>query len=238
MISRSRDAREGSAQRSRPLTPRGPRALAGIVAAAVLASACTAVTPPYRGRDFRPTLPAQARPAVENKGGLYQEGHALLLFEDAKARTVGDTITVILRERTDATKSSNASAGKSSAIAGSASGYLDVDAQAINGSVDFQGSGSADQSNELNGEITVTIADILANGNLVVRGEKWIGINQGREFIQLEGIVRPEDVRPDNTVLSQRVANAYIHYGGEGMLADANRAGLLTRFFQSPLWPL
>jgi flagellar L-ring protein precursor FlgH len=104
--------------------------------------------------------------------------------------------------------------------------------------VDFEGSGSADQSNELKGEITVTIAQVLANGNLVVRGEKWIGINQGREFIQLEGIVRPEDVRPDNTVLSQRVANAYIHYGGEGMLADANRAGLLTRFFQSPLWPL
>ena len=111
MSSRSRDAREGSAQRSRPLIPRGLRALAGILAAAVLASACTAMTPPYRGRDFRPTLPAQARPAVENKGGLYQEGHALLLFEDAKARTVGDTITVILRERTDATKSSNAQCG-------------------------------------------------------------------------------------------------------------------------------
>ena len=150
---------------------------------------------------------------------------------------MGDTITIILRERTDATKSSNASAGKSTSIAATASGYLSMDAQAVDGSVDFQGSGSADQRNELNGEITVTIASILANGNLVVRGEKWIGINQGREFIQVEGIVRPEDVRPDNTVLSQRVANAYIHYGGEGMIADANRAGLLTRFFQSPLWP-
>ena len=238
MNSRSRDAREGSAQRSRPTLGRGPRALCLILTASVLATACTAVTPPYRGRDFRPTMPVQALPAEQNNGGLYQEGHALLLFEDAKARTIGDTITVILRERTDATKSSNASAGKSSSIAAAASGYLDVDAQAINGSVDFQGSGSADQSNELNGEITVTIADILPNGNLVVRGEKWIGINQGREFIQVEGIVRPEDVRPDNTVLSQRVANAYIHYGGEGMLADANRAGLITRFFQSPLWPL
>lgn len=238
MNSRSRDAREGSAQRSRPTHGRGLRALCLILTASVLATACTAVTPPYRGRDFRPTMPVQALPAAENNGGLYQEGHALLLFEDAKARTIGDTITVILRERTDATKSSNASAGKSSSIAAAASGYLDVDAQALDGSVDFQGSGSADQSNQLNGEITVTIADILPNGNLVVRGEKWIGINQGREFIQVEGIVRPEDVRPDNTVLSQRVANAYIHYGGEGMLADANRAGLITRFFQSPLWPL
>lgn len=238
MNSRSRDVREGSAQRSHLLSLRGLRFLAGLVAVAVLASACTAVTPPYRGRDFRPTLPMEARPAEENKGGLYQAGHSLLLFEDAKARFVGDTITILLSERTDAKKSSNASAGKSSSIAASASGALNLDPQAANGSVDFEGSGSADQSNELKGEITVTIAQVLANGNLVVRGEKWIGINQGREFIQLEGIVRPEDVRPDNTVLSQRVANAYIHYGGEGMLADANRAGLLTRFFQSPLWPL
>jgi len=238
MNSRSRDAREGSAQRSRLFTGRRLEAIAMLMTASILATACTAVTPPYRGRDFRPTMPVPARPAEENKGGLYQAGHALLLFEDAKARGIGDTITILLSERTDARKSSNASAGKSSSIAATASGYLSLDAQAVDGSVDFQGTGSADQSNELSGEITVTIADVLTNGNLLVRGEKWIGINQGREFIQLEGIVRPEDVRPDNTVLSQRVANAYIHYGGEGMLADANRAGLLTRFFQSSLWPL
>ena len=103
---------------------------------------------------------------------------------------MGDTITIILRERTDATKSSNASAGKSTSIA-TASGYLSMDAQAVDGSVDFQGSGSADQRNELNGEITVTIASILANGNLVVRGEKWIGINQGREFIQVKALFVP-----------------------------------------------
>ena len=238
MNSRSRDAREGSAPRSHLFKGRRLEAIAMLMTASILATACTAVTPPYRGRDFRPTMPVPARPAEENKGGLYQAGHALLLFEDAKARGIGDTITILLSERTDARKSSNASAGKSSSIAATASGYLSLDAQAVDGSVDFQGTGSADQSNELSGEITVTIADVLANGNLLVRGEKWIGINQGREFIQLEGIVRPEDVRPDNTVLSQRVANAYIHYGGEGMLADANRAGLLTRFFQSPLWPL
>lgn len=238
MISRSRDAREGSALRSRPFAIRRSAMLSLLISVTVLASACTAVTPPYRGRDFRPTMPVPARPAEENKGGLFQAGHALLLFEDAKAKSIGDTITILLSERTDAKKSSTASAGKSSSIAATASGYLALDAQALDGSVDFQGTGSADQSNELSGEITVTIADVLANGNLLVRGEKWIGINQGREFIQLEGIVRPEDVRPDNTVLSQRVANAYIHYGGEGMIADANRAGLLTRFFQSPLWPL
>ena len=117
MISRSRDAREGPVKRGRPLQGPGLRALCLMLVATILASACTAITPPYRGRDFRPTLPAPAMPAEQNKGGLYQEGHALLLFEDAKARAVGDTITIILRERTDATKSSNASAGKSTSIA-------------------------------------------------------------------------------------------------------------------------
>ena len=182
------------------------------------------------GRPFRRPPCQRSR----TKGGLYQEGYALLLFEDAKARAVGDTITIILRERTDATKSSNASAGKSTSIAATVCGYLSMDAQAVDGSVDLQGSGSADQRNELNGEITVTIASILANGNLVVRGEKMIGINQA-EFIQVEGIVRPEDVRPDNTVLSQRVANAYIHHGGEGNnAADANRAGFVDALLPVP----
>ncbi|MEE4361544.1 MAG: flagellar basal body L-ring protein FlgH [Pseudomonadales bacterium] len=211
--------------------------LAALLVGAQLLAACTSVAPPYRGRDFAATAPLPARSMEENQGGLYQEGHALLLFEDAKARYVGDTITVILRERTDATKRSSASAGKSSAFAAGASGYLDIDDQAIDSSVDFEGTGAADQRNELNGRITVTIAEVLPNGNLVVRGEKWIGINQGREYIQLDGIVRPEDVRPDNTVLSERVANAYITYGGDGMVADTTRAGFLTRFFQSPAWP-
>jgi flagellar L-ring protein precursor FlgH len=202
-----------------------------------LLAGCTSVAPPYRGNDFAPTAPVPARSVAENNGGLYQPGHALLLFEDAKARNVGDTITVLLRERTDATKRSSASAGKGTSFSASASGYLDIADQAIESGVDFEGTGSADQRNSLDGRITVTIADVLPNGNLVVRGEKWIGINQGREYIQLEGIVRPQDVRPDNTVLSERVANAYITYGGDGMVADSNRAGVLTRFFQSPVWP-
>jgi len=83
----------------------------------------------------------------------------------------------------------------------------------------------------------VTVVEVLANGNLVVQGEKWININQGEEYIRLRGIVRPSDISPDNTIASVRVANAQIQYSGDGSLADANEQGWLAKFFNSPWMP-
>ena len=83
------------------------------------------------------------------------------------------------------------------------------------------------------GNVTVTVARRLANGNLVVRGQKWIEINQGREFVRIQGVIRPIDINPDNSIPSYKVANATIAYGASGALADANRPGLLSRFFNS-----
>jgi flagellar L-ring protein FlgH len=83
----------------------------------------------------------------------------------------------------------------------------------------------------------VTVADVLPNGNLVVRGEKWLTLNQGDEYIQISGIVRPIDIRTDNTVLSGLVADARITYSGKGMVADSNKMGWLSRFFASAIWP-
>jgi flagellar L-ring protein precursor FlgH len=101
----------------------------------------------------------------------------------------------------------------------------------------FAGNGAATQSNKLDGSITVTVAKRLSNGNLVVRGQKWIAINSGREFVRLQGVVRPSDIAPDNTVLSWRVADAYISYGGQGTVANATKPGWLYRFFNSPKTP-
>lgn len=78
---------------------------------------------------------------------------------------------------------------------------------------------------------------MLSNGNLVIRGQKWIGINQGSEFIKLAGMVRPQDIAPDNTIMSTRVANAQIAYGGEGVINESNNMGWLARFFNSPVFP-
>jgi len=81
------------------------------------------------------------------------------------------------------------------------------------------------------------VTEVLANGNLLVRGEKLIGINQGHEYVRLSGIVRAQDIQPDNSVLSTQVADAQISYGGKGALADSNEHGWLTRFFVSSWWP-
>ena len=93
------------------------------------------------------------------------------------------------------------------------------------------------RTNRLDGDITVTVVRKLPNGNLFVRGQKWITINQSREFVRLQGMVRPFDVGPDNSVPSWRVADAEIAYGGRGTLANANQPGWLHRFFNAPLGP-
>ena len=101
----------------------------------------------------------------------------------------------------------------------------------------FDGEGDSSQRNQLDGSVSVVVVDVMPNGYLIVEGEKWIGINQGEEFIKVSGIVRPQDVRYDNSVLSTQLANANIAYRGKGALADSNTQGWLARFFNSPIWP-
>ena len=101
----------------------------------------------------------------------------------------------------------------------------------------FAGNGASKQSNALDGEISVTVAKRFPNGNLLVRGQKLVTINSGREYVRVQGIVRPSDIAPDNSVVSWRVADAHISYGGQGTVANASKPGWLYRFFNSPLTP-
>jgi flagellar L-ring protein precursor FlgH len=101
----------------------------------------------------------------------------------------------------------------------------------------FTGNGAATQSNKLDGYITVTVAKRFSNGNLLVRGQKLVTINAGREYVRLQGIVRPSDITPENSVVSWKVADAYIAYGGQGTVANASKPGWLYRFFNSPKTP-
>jgi len=107
----------------------------------------------------------------------------------------------------------------------------------LNDATSFDGEGTSAQSNVLTGSISVTVAKRLVNGNLLVRGQKWVTINQGREYVKIQGIVRPTDINPDDTVPSTKVADAVIAYGGQGTLADANTKGWLARFFDSKYMP-
>ena len=155
-------------------------------------------------------------------------------------------LTVVLAESTEAEKSATTTAAKNSSasltgptILGrpiTSNGTPILDASMGNESA-FTGNGAATQSNKLDGFISVTVAKRLSNGNLLVRGQKWVAINSGREYVRLQGIVRPSDISPDNTVLSWRVADAYISYGGQGTVANASKPGWLYRFFNSPKTP-
>jgi flagellar L-ring protein precursor FlgH len=107
----------------------------------------------------------------------------------------------------------------------------------LHGNRTFRSNGTSAQRNVLTGTLAVTVARVLPNGNLVVRGEKSIGLNQGSEVIQFSGIVRAEDITPANTILSTQVADARISYRGRGVLDETNRQGWLGRFFNSPIWP-
>jgi flagellar L-ring protein precursor FlgH len=199
------------------------------------------------GEDFAATLPEEMPVAESANGAIFQAGHDVPLFENAVARRVGDTVTVNLQESTAAQKSASTTTSKSTKIdmpsptlAGSGitlngNDILNFD---LENQRDFDGSGDSQLSNKLQGFITVTVAKRLANGNLVVRGQKWIGINQGKEFIRIQGVIRPIDILPDNSIPSYKVADASISYGGQGAVADANRPGLLSRFFNSRWNPL
>ncbi len=217
----------------------------GIIGFVVLAAGCAGT--PRPSVEFAPTPPVKAATVTSVDGSIYQPVSNRFFFEDIRARRIGDVINVVLDEQTDAAKSASTSANKSSAInlpsptlfGGAVTlGGRQILANEITGGTDFAGAGDSSQSNRLSGSIAVTVADVLPNGNLLIKGQKQLTLNQGSELVQLTGIVRAEDVTPNNTVLSTQIADADITYGGRGLLADANRPGWLTRIFSSPAWPL
>jgi len=206
----------------------------------------TGCATPKRGDpEFAPAMPIQAR-APEQYNAIYQPATSLLLFEDIKARRVGDMITVTLQEQTDAAKTADTGTNKSTSTEISDPIILGSDVtwdgkpifqNSLQSEHAFDGSGESSQSNSLTGRITVSVVEVLVNGNLVVQGEKWININQGDEYIRLRGIIRPEDLSPTNTISSTLIADARISYSGTGVSQETNTPGWLTRFFMSPLVP-
>ena len=205
---------------------------------------------------YAPPRPSAMMPPQHNTGSIYQENSNILLFEDNHASRVGDIITVMLSESTNASKKATTDVSKSAkhdlanpTILGATPsfnvpGLIPLSSNqnnsletSVSGDSKFAGDGSSAQSNSLKGDITVSVVEVLPNGNLVIRGEKWINLNQGDEFVRISGIIRPEDVSATNTILSTRVANARISYSGSGTVANANTAGWLSKFFISAVWP-
>lgn len=216
----------------------------------VLVTGCgstAAVDPLPNDPYFAPVVPDMPRQKLAVDGAIFHSEVANSMYSDVKARRIGDIITVNLRESTNASKTSGTSTSKGSEVVVDPLLGLGGNQVAIGGdgiqldlssSNDFSGDASANQSNSLNGSISVTVIDVLPNMNLVVRGEKWLTLNNGDEYIRLTGIVRSADISTSNEVDSLRIANARIQYSGTGTFAQTQQQGWLQRFFSSEWWPL
>ena len=195
---------------------------------------------------YAPVAPQQLQQPRPVNGAIFNAATNINIYSDGRAHRVGDIITIVLSEKTQSSKSATTSTDKSSelslpqpTILGNA---LSVFGAPVSASIDastntFNGEGKSDMSNSLSGDITVTVHEVLPNGVLAVRGEKWLKLNQGDEYIQVSGLVRPQDIASDNTVSSTKLADARIGYSGTGSVHDTNVGGWLSKFFVSPLWP-
>jgi flagellar L-ring protein precursor FlgH len=211
------------------------------LASLVLFTACTTPLPPPPPIVHQPmsARPEPAPPLPAN-GAIYQAANArLFLFEDQRARRVGDTVTVRLEERNRADKESNSKVERTSDLNYGVDAaaklplhnWLDEVALDADSTNKMEGKGEAESNNNLTGTITVTVIEVLTNGNLLVSGEKQIAINHGAEYIRLSGVINPMFIRADNSVSSSRVADARIEYKGTGYIDEAQTMGWLARFF-------
>jgi flagellar L-ring protein precursor FlgH len=213
-----------------------------LIATALALSGC--MLPP-REPDYKATWPEELESNGGTSGAIYQVAHDVSLFENSIAHRLGDTVTIRLQESTNASKSSTTATKKDTKVDIAAptgiGSQLTLNgaplALGLDNKNSFSGSGNSAQSNKLDGLISVTVAKRLSNGNLVVRGQKWLTLNQGSEFVRIQGVIRPLDIDADNTIPSYKVADATISYGAQGALADANAPGLLSRFFNLKWMP-
>ena len=195
--------------------------------------------------DLADTRPVQAMPvqlAPSTNGAIYQASQYRPLFEDHRARLVGDTLTISIVEKVTASQSSNSSVDKSGSLEGALKAVpliktSPLDRASISGSSanTFAGKGATENTNDFSGMITVIVTGVLPNGHLLIAGEKQIGVNDNVDVLRFSGQVDPRTIQPGNTVASANVANVRVQHRGRGPAADANRIGWLSRFFLNVL---
>jgi flagellar L-ring protein precursor FlgH len=184
--------------------------------------------------------PITAAAATAPSGGIFQSAAYRPLFEDRKPRFVGDLLTISINERLNASQKANSSAERKSDVEVSLPGVKGLFGRKINpldakaGTANtFDGKGATESSNLFSGTITVTVVEVLANGNLRVAGEKQIGIRQNSEVLRFSGVIDPAQIQPGNVVSSTQVADARLDYRGGGYIEEAQIQGWLARFFNA-----
>ena len=182
-----------------------------------------------------------AAPPVNN-GSIFQADRYRPLFEDHRARLVGDSLTVQIVEKVSASQKSTSSIDKGGKLAGGVTalplvssnsfGRASVGASSSN---TFEGKGSTENTNDFSGTITATVTGVLPNGHLLIAGEKQIGVNHNVDVLRFSGQVDPRAIQPGNSVASAQIANVRIEHRGRGAQAEANGIGWLGRFFLNVL---
>lgn len=226
-----------------------------IIASMLIQTACMSTTA-KRDPAYAAVRPVAVTVPERHDGVIFDVRNNISLFEDYRARRPGDILTVQLQEQTDAEKETETTISKNNTnsitnptlfgttpqfnlpsqlpLANTSDNTLAFN---LSSDSDFSGQGDSDQSNKLTGDISVSVVEVLPNGNLVIRGEKVITINQGNEYIRISGIINPRDIDANNSISSKRVADAQISYVGDGPTQDANVMGWLSRFFISAVMP-
>lgn len=217
------------------------RAAAMLAVGWVLAG-CVSTTPPTAIHQPMSARPEPRHYAPQNNGAIYQPAAVRPLFEDRRARFVGDTITINIIEKNQAAKKSSSAAERSQKLEASVpilAGVLGKGAQGLEVSASdaskFSGKGDSAANNDFTGTLTATVIEVLPNGNLLVSGEKQVAINQGQEFIRFSGVVNPNHITAANAVQSTQVADARMEYRGSGYIDEAQVMGWLARFFLTVL---
>ena len=220
------------------------RRLACLLAVAAL-GACTVMPPEplAHSEGFKPVYPITESQPKQATGAIFNSNRSEAFFGVGRSYVVGDLVSVLLAESTSAARSQNGKLSKKSGISSGTSGtglvgklLGDLGGATVSGNTTHEGSGEANQEQSLTGSVTVSVVEIMPNGNLVLRGEKQVALSEGSEVIQVSGVVRPEDIAPNNTILSRRLANAQITYRGVGDQTAASRAGWGTAGVLK-LWP-
>jgi flagellar L-ring protein precursor FlgH len=211
-----------------------------LAAAAWLLSGCYTLYPKVEMADTSPVVvPVPEVPAQAN-GSIYQAASYRPLFEDPRARMVGDSLTVQIVERLSASQSNSSSVDKSGSVEASVLALPGIRPGALRRATaegsstnSSSGKGSTETSNDFTGTITVVVREVLPNGHLVIAGEKQIGVNANVDVLRFTGQVDPRYIRPGNVVQSASIANVRLEQRGRGAQADAQAVGWLSRVFLS-----
>jgi flagellar L-ring protein precursor FlgH len=218
-----------------------------LVASACLLAGCALnpfAVPRVEVADTRPATPMPAPVPAPGNGAIFQPDSYRPLFEDHRARHVGDTLVVQIVEKVSASQSSTSSIKKGGSVEAGVTALPFLKPSALtrasaagSSTNNFDGKGATESSNDFSGTITVVVREVLPNGHLVIGGEKQIGVNSNVDVLRFSGQVDPRSIQPGNTVPSTQIANVRLEHRGRGAQADAQAAGWLSRIFFS-FWPI